>query len=67
MSEPIPIKLHLFRLEPDRPGAMNDLARRQFVAGQNIVVNKLRHRQVHAVVPRHDDETTDPGWLLRRD
>ena len=63
-ASPSQSSCHLFRLEPDRPRAMNDLWRRQFVAGQNIVMDKLRHRQMHAVMPRHDDETTETGWLL---
>ena len=64
-ARPSQSSLHLFGFEPDQSCAVDDLRRGDFIAAQHIVTNELRHRQMHAVMPGHDDETTEAGWLFR--
>ena len=61
MRKTIQIELHFFGFEPQRSCAVDKLWGGDFVGRQHIVTNKLRHRQVDAVMPRHNDEATEAG------
>jgi hypothetical protein len=60
----VPVQLQRLRLEPCQLGALHQLGRRDLSRRQYIIVNELLNRQMHAMLPRDDDEAFQCGAFV---
>src|SRR5215471_12602790 len=52
-----------FGFEAGAARRLDEVGNRDFRAGQHVVVDELRDREVQAVMPGDDDQTAETRWL----